>query len=167
MNETTPSKSPRTDAVYEAAPRADYGGMAHMTNIARTLEIELGEAVEQDALGNEEIIERGKIIKELTENLDIAETSIISFKQITEDLKQQNTLLLAQIAVKDEALNNAVKWSANNAYKVVKLHPEFHLDLIHVEKKLKLTLINSPAAAKELLDDANKWRCYMEGKKFV
>lgn len=35
------SDTPRTDAEFEKAPRADYGGMTHMTVFARQLEREL------------------------------------------------------------------------------------------------------------------------------
>lgn len=44
MKTPNTSDTPRTDAAYADAPRADYGGMSQMTSIARTLERELNAA---------------------------------------------------------------------------------------------------------------------------
>lgn len=96
-----PNETPRTDAEWEKAPRADYGGMTYMANHARQLEKELNEAKNdyESLLSHHEATDK-IIIDAQGLRPETGKALLHNYDQ----LKAEVLKLQAAIAVKDEAL---------------------------------------------------------------
>lgn len=211
---STPSKSPRTDTVYELACHShvadEYG---QMVDLARTLEIELGAAVAKLQIDqwikgqwqcptckftlsknvlsvrdgnvyanaepfNEICPNDGAIMRPLTYKDSYHDICKCCEQQVERAVKaeQQNTSLLAQIAVKDEALNKIwweddCGWIMHNDKPVEcgKCGAKVLITTLEVEHEdyciqgiLHNALTNSPAAAKELLEQNERMKVALE-----
>lgn len=135
---TTPLESPRTDALLKTGTNAEQ--LCEALDRSRKIEIELGEAL---ATINEMAHNHVKKAIECLDN--------------RLELEQQNTSLLAQIAVKNEALKDSI-----NEYILYRdkfgLSGNQNLQL----GRLQAALTSSPAAAKELLEQNERMKVALE-----
>lgn len=170
---TTPSKSPRTDAFDEAIQVECEAMLAKGASISsivkhastklmeftRTLEIKLGEANHKLALSQQDFdlacFEKGKLelnVQELEQGIQRQADFDRETCMERDTLRHELELANAQIAVKDEVLNEC-----ESILKVTTMSDSFIRTVIHN------ALTNSPAAAKELLRELAELKNFKAG----